>query len=130
MTATFSAGTGSDLRDHLARELHDSVAGELQELLVELELLRRRGGVPDEIEDFGRSVREALARLRHVVRTLRDLPADPGLVQAGIDRKVTASLERGRQPPGPGGRPRMRSARGPDLGPQRRGSPVRREGRR
>ena len=98
MTATSRTEPDSDLRDHLARELHDSVASELQEMLVELELLKRRDGVPDEIEDFRTAIREALARLRNVVRTLRDLPTDPELVQAGIDRKVTASLRRATSP--------------------------------
>ncbi|MDR0360179.1 MAG: histidine kinase, partial [bacterium] len=41
----------ADLREHLARELHDAVAGQLQAMLVEMELLKRRGA-PREIEEF------------------------------------------------------------------------------
>ena len=85
--------TYSELREYLARELHDTVAGDLQAMLVELELLRRRNGVPSEIEDFRSAVRSSLAGLRQVVRELRLLPTDDFLVQAAIDRKLAKALE-------------------------------------
>jgi signal transduction histidine kinase len=92
--------TVPELREHLARELHDSVAGELQTMLVELELLRRRADVPAEIQDYRAAVRGALTGLRRVVRELRDLPPDAALVNRSVDRKVARAL----------GVPRRRSA--------------------
>jgi signal transduction histidine kinase len=88
-----TADTCSELREYLARELHDGVAGELQEMLVEIELLSRRGGAPSEIEDFRAAVRSSLAGLRQVVRELRLLPTDQLHVQAEIDRKLAGALE-------------------------------------
>jgi signal transduction histidine kinase len=72
MSATNRSDTEADLGTRLARELHDGVADELQAMLVELELLRRRDGVPEEIEEFPNTIHHALACLRHVIRELRD----------------------------------------------------------
>lgn len=82
------------VREHLARELHDSVAGQLQTMLVEIELMRRRENVPAEIDEFCSTVRRALVDLRQILRDLRHLPADPALVQSRIDHKVHAALAR------------------------------------
>lgn len=98
MTAPSPADTRSELREYLARELHDSVAGALQAMLVEMELLSRREGAPSEIEDFRAAVRSSLAQLRQLLRELRDLPIDHTLVQAAIDRKVATALERKGRP--------------------------------
>ena len=92
MTNPCPSDTCSELREYLARELHDTVASDLQAMLVELELLSRRSGVPSEIEGFRSAVRSSLAELRQVVRELRLLPADHLLVQAAIDRKVARAL--------------------------------------
>ena len=93
MTNPCPVDTDSELREYLARELHDTVAGDLQAMLVELELLSHRNGVPSEIEDFRSAVRSSLAGLRQVVRELRLLPTDDFLVQAAIDRKLAKALE-------------------------------------
>lgn len=84
----------TELREHLARELHDSIAGELQAMLIDMELLRRRQPVPAEIEAFQTTIRRALAGLRGVLRELRDLPPDPALVETAIDRKMAGAKER------------------------------------
>lgn len=89
------------LRQHLARELHDGVAGQLQTMLVEIELMRRRNDAPSEIDELRASVRGALVDLRQILRDLRDLPADPAHVRARIDHKVASALAR--RPPPPGG---------------------------
>ena len=93
MTNPCPGDTCSELRAYLARELHDTVAGDLQAMLVELELLSRRNGVPSEVEDFVSAVRSSLAELRQVVRELRLLPTDHLLIQLAIDRKVVKALE-------------------------------------
>lgn len=92
------------MREHLARELHDGVAGQLQTMLVEMELMRRREGAPSEIDEFRHTVRCALVDLRQILRDLRDLPADPALVQSRIDDKVASALARWPGPPGSGQR--------------------------
>lgn len=94
-----SAADREPVREHLARELHDGVAGELQTMLVEIELMRRRENVPAEIDEFSSTVRRALVDLRQILRDLRDLPADPALVQSRIDHKVHAALARCPRPP-------------------------------
>ncbi|MDR0360546.1 MAG: histidine kinase dimerization/phosphoacceptor domain-containing protein [bacterium] len=97
---TPGAQTRTELREHLARELHDGVAGEMQAMLIDMELLRRRGAAPLEIEDFQTTVRRALSGLRGIIRELRDLPPDPALVERAIDRKVArASGRRHRREP-------------------------------
>ena len=90
------------VRQHLARELHDGVAGQLQTMLVEIELMRRRNDAPSEIDEFRTTVRRALVDLRQILRDLRDLPADPAHVQARIDGKVASALARGPRSPGEG----------------------------
>lgn len=87
------------VREHLARELHDGVAGQLQTMLVEIELMRRRGNVPTEIDEFCTTVRHALVDLRQILRDLRDLPPDPALVQSRIDHKLQSALARCPHPP-------------------------------
>lgn len=94
---TPAAQTRTELREHLARELHDAVASELQAMLIEMEVLHRRGGVPPEIQDFQATVRRALSDLRCIVRELRDLPPDPVLVEIAIDRKVAVAARARRQ---------------------------------
>ena len=88
------------VREHLARELHDGVAGQLQTMLVEIELMRRRNDAPSEIDEFRTTVRRALVDLRQILRDLRDLPADRALVQSRIDHKVASALARRPRPPG------------------------------
>lgn len=90
------------VRQHLARELHDGVAGQLQTMLVEIELMRRRNDAPSEIDELRTTVRRALVDLRQILRDLRDLPADPAHVQARIDGKVASALARGPRSPGEG----------------------------
>jgi signal transduction histidine kinase len=85
----------SDLREDLARELHDAVAGRLQAMLVEMELLRRRGDAPDEIQEFQLTTRQALGRLRETLYHLREQSPDEELIQAHIDRKVAGALKTG-----------------------------------
>lgn len=82
----------SELREHLARELHDSVAGQLQAMLVEMELLRRSGEAPGEIETFQSTTRQALGSLREMLYQLRDRPAPPEGIRDQIDRRVSAAL--------------------------------------
>jgi signal transduction histidine kinase len=91
----------ADLREHLARELHDAVAGQLQTLLVEMELLRRRGDAPGEIEAFQVSTRQALRSLRETLYHLRQQSPDTEVIQAHIERKLSAGLTR----PSAGNRP-------------------------
>jgi signal transduction histidine kinase len=85
----------ADLREHLARELHDSVAGQLQAMLVAMELLRRRGVAPEEIQDFQVTTRQALGRLRETLYHLREQSPDEERIQAHIDRKVAGALQTG-----------------------------------
>ena len=86
------ARSRADLREHLARELHDGVAGQLQAMLVEMELLKRRGDVPGEIEEFQVATRQALGRLRETLYHLRQQPPDSEMIQAQIERKVSGAL--------------------------------------
>ena len=93
-----------ELREHLARELHDSVAGQLQAMLVEMELLRRSGDAPGEIETFQSSTRQALGSLREMLYQLRDRPAPAEGVGNQIEQRVSAALtkpRRGTRRPGP-----------------------------
>ena len=53
--------------DQTRRELREHLARELQAMLIEMELLRRQGGVPAQIEDFLTTVRRALSDLRGIV---------------------------------------------------------------
>lgn len=82
----------AELREHLARELHDSVAGQLQAMLVEMELLRRTGDAPGEIETFQSTTRQALGSLREMLYQLRDRPAPPEGIGDQIERRVSAAL--------------------------------------
>jgi signal transduction histidine kinase len=82
----------TDVREDLARELHDSVAGQLQTMLVEMELMRRRGAAPSEIETFQATTRQALGSLREMLYQLRDRPTGPGGVDEQIERRVNAAL--------------------------------------
>jgi signal transduction histidine kinase len=94
----------AELREHLARELHDSVAGQLQAMLVEMELLRRSGDAPGEIETFQSTTRQALGSLREMLYQLRDRPAPPEGIRDQIERRVSAALTKpgkGRRGPGP-----------------------------
>lgn len=93
----------ADLREHLARELHDSVAGQLQAMLVEMELLKRRGDVPGEIEEFQVTTRRALGRLRETLYHLREQSPDSELIQAQIERKVSGALATAPARPRPAG---------------------------
>lgn len=81
-------------REQLARELHDAVAGELQLMLVEMELLGRREDAPAELDGFRAEVRFALSSIRALLRELRDLPEDQGLVERAIDRKLARARKR------------------------------------
>lgn len=67
----------AEISEHLARELHDAVAGQLQAMLVEMELLRRQGEAPAEIHTFQASTRQALRRLRELVNQPRVRPESP-----------------------------------------------------
>lgn len=92
----------AELRRHLARELHDSVAGQLQAMLVEMELLRRSGDAPGEIDTFQSTTRQALGSLREILYQLRDRPAPEGM-RDQIERRVSAALSKrpkGTQGPG------------------------------
>jgi signal transduction histidine kinase len=94
----------AELRQHLARELHDSVAGQLQAMLVEMELLRRSGDAPGEIETFQSTTRQALGSLREMLYQLRDRPTPPGGIPDQIEQRVSAALTnppRGARGPGP-----------------------------
>ncbi|MBO0690101.1 MAG: hypothetical protein J2P40_11110 [Candidatus Dormibacteraeota bacterium] len=94
----------AELREHLARELHDAVAGQLQAMLVEMELLRRSGDAPREIETFQSTTRDALGSLRELLYQLRDRPAPPEGIRDQIERRVSAALakpEKGTRRPGP-----------------------------
>jgi signal transduction histidine kinase len=82
----------ADLREDLARELHDAVAGQLQAMLVEMELLKRRGDAPGEIEEFQVTTRQALGRLRETLYHLRHQSPDSEMIQAHIERKVSGAL--------------------------------------
>lgn len=93
MTDPCPSDTCAELREYLARELHDTVAADLQAMLVEMDLLSRRNGVPSEIEDFRSAIRSSLAELRQVIRELRLLPTDHPLARAAIDRKVARALK-------------------------------------
>jgi len=97
MTFPNPADTRSKLREHLAWEVHDSVAGDLQAMLVEMELLSRREGAPSEMEVFRAAAQSSLARLRGLLREPRDLPIDDTLVQAAIDGRVATALETKRE---------------------------------
>jgi signal transduction histidine kinase len=82
-----------DLCEHFARELHDAVAGQLQAMLVEMELLRRHSDVPAEIETFQAATRQALGSLRELLYQLRERPEPPGAIREQIERRVGAALE-------------------------------------
>ena len=82
----------ADLREHLARELHDAVAGQLQAMLVEMELLKRRGDAPREIEEFQVTTRQALGRLRETLHNLRQLSPNSEMIEAQIERKVSSAV--------------------------------------
>ena len=81
----------SEVREYLARELHDSVAGQLQAMLVEMELLRRTGDAPGEIETFQSTTRQALGSLREMLYQLRDRPAAPEAVRDQIEQRISAA---------------------------------------
>ncbi|MDR0358152.1 MAG: histidine kinase dimerization/phosphoacceptor domain-containing protein [bacterium] len=94
----------AQLREHLARELHDAVAGQLQAMLVEMELLRRSGDAPGEIETFQSTTRQALGSLREMLYQLRDRPAPAEGIRDQVDRRVSAALTqpaKGARGPGP-----------------------------
>src|SRR5215211_5689053 len=94
------------VREYLARELHDSVAGQLQAMMVEMELLRRTGDAPGEIETFQSTTRQALGSLRERLYQLRDRPAAPEAVRDQIEQRVSAAVSKpGRRTAGPGAGP-------------------------
>lgn len=104
MNSTNEDRIRAQLREYLARELHDSVAGQLQAMLVEMELLRRSGDAPGEIETFQSTTRQALGSLREMLYRLRDRPAPAEGIRDQIDRRVSAALRqpaRGTRGPGP-----------------------------
>ena len=83
----------ADLCEHLARELHDSVAGQLQAMLVEMELLRLRGEAPGELETFQAATRQALGRLRALLYQLRGQPQPADAIGDQVERRLGAVLE-------------------------------------
>ena len=76
---------------HLARELHDGVAGELSTMLIDLERFRAaqsgRQGVLAEIAHLQEQVRVVLSNVRQLLYTERELP--------GVDPDFVGSLRRG-----------------------------------
>jgi two-component system sensor histidine kinase UhpB len=78
-------------RDHLARELHDGVAGELSTMLLDLERFRSnqvgRQSVLAEISHLQEQVRGVLANVRKLLYSERELP--------GIEPDFVGSLRRG-----------------------------------
>ena len=88
-----SKGPRADLREHLARELHDTVASQLQAMLVEMELLRRDGKAPPEIERFQAETRQALGNLRALLYRLRAQSEPQEVIRELIELRVSAALE-------------------------------------
>jgi signal transduction histidine kinase len=72
---------------------HDAVAGQLQAMLVEMELLRRRRGAPGEIETFQAATRQALGSLRELLYQLRRRPEPTEAIREQIERRVGTALE-------------------------------------
>jgi two-component system sensor histidine kinase UhpB len=83
-----------EIRRWLARELHDSVAGTLTTMLIEMEQLKRRQderfGLRAELETFQDSTRQVLNDLRRVLHDLRGEPSQ----MAGFVEALRSSLER------------------------------------
>lgn len=93
----YGTHANDELRLWLAQELHDSVAGRLQELLIEMELLRREGGAPAELVAFQATIRDALAGSRRMLLELRGAARDDAVILSNIERK----LRRAMPPPQP-----------------------------
>lgn len=87
----------SEIKQWLARELHDSVASMLSTMLIQMEQLKRREedserhrevaaepltDVSEELEAFQESTRQALGNLRRLLQELRD---EPGHVTAFVE---------------------------------------------
>ena len=83
-------------REWLARELHDTVAAHLTEMLVEMELLRRTGG-PPELGDWQGVIRSVIVDIRCVLQSLRDQEFSLEEIQGRLQRKVENALA-GAQP--------------------------------
>ena len=82
----------ADVRAHIARELHDTVAGHLQAMLVEMELMRRRGEAPDEIKTFQAATRRALGSLRELMYQLRECPEPAEAIRKQIESRLDAAV--------------------------------------
>jgi signal transduction histidine kinase len=78
-------------RRWLARELHDTVAARLTEMLVEMELLCRVGG-PPELGDWQGTIRAAIMDVRRALNRLRDEEASTEAVGAGLQRKAEGAI--------------------------------------
>jgi signal transduction histidine kinase len=93
----------ADIREWLARELHDAVSSQLTTMLVEMELLRRQAGTPTEVEAFQRDIRKVLMTLRRLLHELRrQTPPDMATAAAALERKVATAV-RWTDPEGGGG---------------------------
>ena len=89
--ASRRSGEAAAVAAHIARELHDGVAGELATILLDLERFRAgqagRQSVLDEIAQFQDQVRFVLSNVRRMLYDQRGL--------AGVERDFVGGLRRG-----------------------------------
>jgi two-component system, NarL family, sensor histidine kinase UhpB len=76
MAAVASGSPGLDeTRSWLARELHDGAVQRLTGMVVEIELLKRRGDLSGDLDHIQQAARESITDLRRLLCDLREQPA-------------------------------------------------------
>lgn len=84
-----------ELREWLARELHDTVANQLQTLLVDMELVRRQRHRETELREWQGVVRDVLLGLRQMLFELRGVSGgEVDAIRATIEGKLARAASR------------------------------------